>query len=79
MRPTALVVIDWREFDLVSCFLRDRGLAIPGDVSLVLLSDHPSMECFLPALTHIEQVCLTRTPVSARSTSISRTSPAWVA
>ncbi|MEI7908087.1 MAG: substrate-binding domain-containing protein [Verrucomicrobiota bacterium] len=54
MRPTALVVIDWREFVLVSCFLRDRGLSIPGDVSVVLLSDHPSMECFLPALTHFE-------------------------
>lgn len=54
LQPTALVVIDWREFVLVSCFLRDRGISIPGDVSVVLLSDHPSMECYLPTLTHFE-------------------------
>ena len=54
VQPTALVVIDWREFVLVSCFLRDRGISIPGDVSVVLLSDHPSMECYLPMLTHFE-------------------------
>jgi len=54
LQPTALVLIDWREFVLVSCFLRDRGISIPDDVSVVLLSDHPSMECYLPALTHFE-------------------------
>lgn len=53
-QPTALVMIDWREFVLVSCFLRDRGLSIPGYVSVVVLSDHPSMECFRPMLTHFE-------------------------
>jgi DNA-binding LacI/PurR family transcriptional regulator len=53
-QPTALVVIDWREFVLVSCFLRDRGISIPDDVSVVLLSHHASMECFRPMLTHFE-------------------------
>ncbi|MCX6880081.1 MAG: substrate-binding domain-containing protein [Verrucomicrobia bacterium] len=54
VRPTALVVMDWREFVLVSCFLRDRGISIPGDLSVVLLSDYPSMECYRPMLTHFE-------------------------
>lgn len=54
VQPTALIIIDWREFVLVSCFLRDKGISIPGDVSVVLLSDHVSMECFRPRLTHFE-------------------------
>lgn len=54
VRPTALIMIDWREFVLVSCFLRDQGISIPGDVSVVLLSDHASMECFRPRLAHFE-------------------------
>ena len=54
VRPTALIMIDWREFVLVSCFLRDQGISIPGDVSVVLLSDHISMECFRPKLAHFE-------------------------
>lgn len=54
VRPTALVMIDWREFVLVSCFLRDQGISIPDDVSVVLLSNHTSMECFRPRLAHFE-------------------------
>ncbi len=52
--PTALILIDWREFVLVSCFLRDHGISVPSDLSVVLLSDDPAMGCYLPKLTHFE-------------------------
>ena len=50
--PTALVVMAWREMVTIECDLRARGVRIPDDVSLVLLSEDASLPWFRPALAH---------------------------
>jgi DNA-binding LacI/PurR family transcriptional regulator len=50
--PTAIICLSWTEFVTVECFLRERRLRIPADVSVVLLSGGPSLPWFRPALTH---------------------------
>ena len=49
-RPTALLFLDWQEALSAPCFLNSRGLRIPQDVSLVVLSDSASMDWFSPVL-----------------------------
>jgi DNA-binding transcriptional regulator YhcF (GntR family) len=48
--PTALVLLDWKEVVAAHCFLAERGLRVPRDVSLVMLSDVPTAEWFHPEL-----------------------------
>jgi len=49
-RPTAIVLLDWRELVTVSCFLQHLKLTVPQDVSLVLLNDQNNAEWYLPTL-----------------------------
>jgi DNA-binding Lrp family transcriptional regulator len=48
--PTALVLIDWKEAVRTACFLAERGLRVPRDVSLAVLSDSVTAEWFHPKL-----------------------------
>lgn len=48
--PTALVLLDWNEVVAAYCFLTERGLRVPRDVSLVMLSDVTTAEWFHPKL-----------------------------
>jgi DNA-binding LacI/PurR family transcriptional regulator len=48
--PTALVLIDWKEAVTAACFLAERGLRVPRDVSLAVLSDSVTAEWFRPRL-----------------------------
>lgn len=52
--PDALIFLDWREFIAASGFLREAGLTIPRDVSVVVLSHSSSMEWHIPRLSHFE-------------------------
>jgi DNA-binding LacI/PurR family transcriptional regulator len=52
--PTALVVLDWGEFVAASCFLRDRGVRIPQNLSVVMLGDDPALHWHLPRLAHFQ-------------------------
>jgi DNA-binding LacI/PurR family transcriptional regulator len=49
-QPTALVLIDWKEAVMAACFLAERGLRVPHDVSLTVLSDSVTAEWFHPKL-----------------------------
>jgi DNA-binding LacI/PurR family transcriptional regulator len=66
--PDALVFIDWHEFVAADSFLRAKGLVIPRDVSVIILSHDPSMNWHLPALSHFDL------PVRA----IARVAARWV-
>ena len=48
--PTALVLLDWNEVVAAYCFLTERGLRVPRDVSLVMLSDVAAAKWFHPEL-----------------------------
>lgn len=48
--PTALVLLDWKDVVAAHCFLTERGLRVPRDVSLVMLSDGITAEWFYPRL-----------------------------
>lgn len=50
--PDALIIFDWREYLAASSFLKEASIAIPRDVSVVLLSHNPTMEWHLPTLCH---------------------------
>lgn len=52
--PDALVFIDWREFVAADSFLRAKGLVIPRDISVIILSQDPSMNWHFPALSHFD-------------------------
>lgn len=51
-RPDALVVLDWREYVTVSCFLKRHGIRVPEDLSVVLLSYQDELDWHLPRLAH---------------------------
>lgn len=53
--PTGWIFFDWREFLAASCVFRDRGISIPRDISVVILSWDPAMEWYRPALAHFRQ------------------------
>ncbi|MGC4015560.1 MAG: substrate-binding domain-containing protein [Luteolibacter sp.] len=53
-RPTALVLLDWRELVTATCFLSHLGLKVPEDVSIVLLNDQANAEWFLPPLARFK-------------------------
>ena len=48
--PTALVFLDWKEVVTAMCFLAERGLRVPRDISLAVLSDSVTAEWFYPKL-----------------------------
>lgn len=52
--PDALIFLDWREFIAASGFLREAGLEIPRDVSVVILSHSSSMEWHIPKISHFD-------------------------
>ena len=49
--PTALVMLDWKEFVTVSCLFAKRGLRVPQDVSVVLLNESMEADWFVPKIT----------------------------
>lgn len=53
-RPDALLLVDWREFVAACAYLRENGLDIPRDLSVVILSHNSSMEWHIPPITHFE-------------------------
>jgi hypothetical protein len=52
--PDALVLLDWREFVAASAFFREADLAIPRDLSVIILSHNPNMEWHHPPISHFE-------------------------
>ncbi len=50
--PDALIIFDWREYLAASHFLKEAGISIPNDVSVVLLSHNPTMDWHIPTLCH---------------------------
>lgn len=52
--PSAMIFFDWREYVSAQAFFTRRGVIVPDDLSVVLLSSHSSMECHLPPLSHFE-------------------------
>lgn len=53
-RPTAIVLLDWRELVTVSCFLMRKCLRVPEDVSIILLNDQSNAEWFQPSLVRFK-------------------------
>jgi DNA-binding LacI/PurR family transcriptional regulator len=52
LRPTALILHDWREYIAVSSVLRREGLDIPTHVSVALIGDDSEMDWHRPKLAH---------------------------
>ena len=48
--PTALILLDWKELVAAHCFLAEKNIRVPEDISLVMLSDVTGAEWFHPAL-----------------------------
>lgn len=53
--PTGWIFFDWRECLAATCVFRDLGLAVPRDLSVVVLSQDPAMLWHRPALAHFRQ------------------------
>jgi hypothetical protein len=51
-KPTALVLVDWRDFLVAWDCLRERGLRAPRDLSLVVLNPGAETEWFSPLPAH---------------------------
>lgn len=66
--PDALIIFDWREYLAASSFLKEAAVSIPADVSVVLLSQNPTMDWHIPLLCHFAH------PVE----EIARASAKWV-
>ena len=50
--PTAYAFLSFDDFMAAQCFLRDQGLAIPRDVSVILMAGAGILPWFRPRLTH---------------------------
>lgn len=48
LRPTALVCISWRDYLVAADVARELGMAIPRDISMVVLDSNPDMEWVKP-------------------------------
>jgi DNA-binding LacI/PurR family transcriptional regulator len=48
--PTALVLLDWKELITVQCYISQKGMKVPNDVSLILLNDPSDAGWFHPPL-----------------------------
>ena len=52
VKPTALVLVDWRDFLVAWDCLRERGLRSPEDLSLIVLNPGAETEWFSPLPAH---------------------------
>jgi DNA-binding LacI/PurR family transcriptional regulator len=50
--PTCLILFDLSHYLVVISFFLERGLKIPADVSIILLSDHPLLVDVFPTVAH---------------------------
>ncbi|BCX47706.1 GntR family transcriptional regulator [Haloferula helveola] len=66
--PTAIVMLDWKEFVTAACALARMGFLIPRDVSVVILNEQAETDWFLPKLS-----CF-RFPVTRMASAVAR----WV-
>ncbi len=48
--PTAMIVLDWKEFVTISCLLARLGLRIPKDISVILLNEQTEADWHVPKL-----------------------------
>jgi DNA-binding LacI/PurR family transcriptional regulator len=53
--PTGWIFFDWRECLAATCVFRDLGLAVPRDLSVIVLSQDPAMLWYRPVLAHFRQ------------------------
>jgi hypothetical protein len=51
-KPTAIICLDWREYIAALFYVQEKGLNVPKDVSLVVLSYDHSADWFKPVPTH---------------------------
>ena len=49
--PTAIIAMTWVELVTIESFLRENGLTIPRDVSIILLMESATVKWFRPALS----------------------------
>lgn len=52
VRPTALILVDWRDFLVAWDCLRERGLKSPQDLSLIVLNPGAETDWFSPMPAH---------------------------
>ncbi len=52
--PDALILLDWREFVAASSLFKERGIEIPRDLSVVILSQNTVMDWHFPRISHFE-------------------------
>lgn len=52
VRPTALILVDWRDFLVAWDCLRERGLKSPQDLSLIVLNPGAEIDWFSPTPAH---------------------------
>lgn len=52
VRPTALILVDWRDFLVAMDCLRDRGLRAPQDLSLIVLNPGAEIDWSSPLPAH---------------------------
>ena len=50
--PTAIICLDWREYVTSLCYLQQKGMKVPQDVSLICQSHDHSADWFIPKPTH---------------------------
>ncbi len=51
-QPSAIICLDWREYIAALCYVQEKGLKVPDDISLVVLSYDHSVDWFNPVPTH---------------------------
>jgi len=50
--PTAIICLDWREYVTSLCYLQQKGMKVPQDVSLICQSHDHTADWFIPKPTH---------------------------
>ena len=50
--PTAIICLDWREYVTSLCYLQQKGMKVPQDVSLICQSHDHTVDWFIPKPTH---------------------------
>ncbi len=50
--PTAIICLDWREYIAALCYVQEKGLQVPRDISLVCLSHDHAVDWFSPIPSH---------------------------
>ncbi len=54
VKPTAIILFDWKEFMTISCLLQKLGLEIPRDVSVLLMNYNPMVEWYVPRIASFQ-------------------------